>query len=312
MFRCLRSHRLPGLPIVGVASALCLALLGVGSQSAQAGRSEPEFQASKVKVDPAPVRRELAPPRLASSVALVIDPRTQQVLFSKNADTVLPIASITKLMTAIIVLESGASLDELLRITQDDVDTERGSTSRLQVGSVLTRGQMLHLALMSSENRAAHALGRHHPGGMKAFVREMNRKARALGMTSTQFVEPTGLSSDNRASASDLSLLVREAARFRLIGELSTALDARVPVGRRRLEYRNTNSLIRNPDWDIDLQKTGYLADAGRCVVMQAQLAGRELIMVLLDATGKQARAVDAERLRSWLGRTLPRSPRSL
>jgi D-alanyl-D-alanine endopeptidase (penicillin-binding protein 7) len=130
-------------------------------------------------------------------------------------------------------------------------------------------------------------------------------------MTSTKFVEPTGLSSDNRASASDLTLLVREASRFRLIGELSTALDARVPVGRRRLEYRNTNSLIRDPDWDIGLQKTGYISEAGRCVVMQAQLAGRELIMVLLDATGKQARTVDAERLRSWLGRTLPRPPRA-
>jgi D-alanyl-D-alanine endopeptidase (penicillin-binding protein 7) len=299
------------MPAFWAVSAVCFGLLWGGSQPAQAGRAEAEAQPSKVKAAAPATRRDLAPPRLASSVALVIDPRTEQVLFSKNADTVLPIASITKLMTAIVVLESGASLDERLRITQDDVDTEKGSTSRLQVGAVLTRGQMLHLALMSSENRAAHALGRHHPGGMLAFVREMNRKGRALGMTSTKFVEPTGLSSDNRASASDLTLLVREAARFSLIGELSTARDALVPVGRRRLEYRNTNSLIRDPDWDIGLQKTGYLSEAGRCVVMQAQLAGRELIMVLLDATGKQARTVDAERLRSWLGRTLPRPPRA-
>jgi D-alanyl-D-alanine endopeptidase (penicillin-binding protein 7) len=299
------------------ASALSLikavaAVLVVGSWGwmapAQAGRVEAATSSKAAAANPS---RAATPPRLASSVALVVDPRTNQVLFSKNADAVLPIASITKLMTAIVILESGLSMDDRLRVGQDDVDTEKGSTSRLQVGSSLTRGQMLHLALMSSENRAAHALGRHHPGGLNAFVQAMNRKARALGMSSTSFVEPTGLSSDNRSSASDLTLLVREASRFTLIRELSTARDALVPVGRRRLEFRNTNSLIRDPDWDIGLQKTGYIAEAGRCVVMQAEMAGRQLILVLLDATGRQARKVDAERLRRWLGRTLPSAGRS-
>jgi D-alanyl-D-alanine endopeptidase (penicillin-binding protein 7) len=165
---------------------------------------------------------------------------------------------------------------------------------------------MLHLALMSSENRAAHALGRHHPGGMSAFVRAMNEKASGLGMGSTRFIEPTGLSSANQSSALDLSILVKATSRHELIRELSTSLDTQVPVGRRQLEFRNTNSLIRQPDWDIGLQKTGYISEAGRCVVMQAQMAGRHVIMVLLDAAGRHARIGDAERLRRWLSGIAP------
>ena len=296
----------------GAALGSLVAVLGLAGP-VNANRAE--AVSAKVTVAEPPrqvVPRGSRPPALASSVALVVDPRTDEVLFSKNADAILPIASITKLMTAMVVLESGASLDERLAITQDDVDTEKGSTSRLRVGASLTRGQMLHLALMSSENRAAHALGRRHPGGLAAFVRAMNAKADALGMSSTRFVEPTGLSSDNRSSAADLSLLVRAASRFSLIRELSTAHDARVPLGRKRLEFRNSNSLIRDPAWDIGLQKTGYIAEAGRCVVMQATLAGRQLIMVLLDAEGSQARVGDARRLRKWLGRTLPQRAQPL
>lgn len=243
---------------------------------------------------------------LKSSVALVIDQDTQQVLFSKNPDAVLPIASITKLMTAMVVLEAGQSLDEQLSITQDDVDTEKGSGSRLRVGSTLSRGDMLHLALMASENRAANALGRHYPGGLAVFVDAMNRKARSLGMTNTRYVEPTGLSSANQSSAHDLSVLVRAASEHQLIRELSTTADASVNVGSRSLQFRNTNGLIRNPSWEIGLQKTGYISEAGRCVVMQAQLAGRKLIMVLLDSAGRYSRIGDAERLRNWITQSMP------
>jgi D-alanyl-D-alanine endopeptidase (penicillin-binding protein 7) len=243
---------------------------------------------------------------LKSSVALVIDQDTQQVLFSKNPDAVLPIASITKLMTAMVVLEAGLSLEEQLSISQEDVDTEKGSGSRLRVGSSLSRGDMLHLALMASENRAASALGRHYPGGLTAFVEAMNRKARSLGMANTRYVEPTGLSSLNQSSAHDLSILVRAASEHQLIRELSTTADASVHVGSRAMQFRNTNGLIRNPAWDIGLQKTGYISEAGRCVVMQAQLAGRKLIMVLLDSAGRYSRIGDAERLRNWITHSVP------
>ena len=246
---------------------------------------------------------------LHSSVALVVDQDTDEILFSKNSQAVLPIASITKLMTAIVVVESGLPLDDMLSVSQADVDTEKGSGSRLQVGSRLTRGQMLHLALMSSENRAAHALGRHHPGGMEAFVSAMNRKAAELGMKSTRYVEPTGLSSGNQSSAVDLSVLVKAAAGYPLIREMSTDEGTSVAVGRRVLEFRNTNVLVRNPSWDIDLQKTGYISEAGRCVVMQTQHAGRKLIMVLLDSAGKYSRFGDAERLRRWVTAQLPAEP---
>lgn len=243
---------------------------------------------------------------LKSSVALVVDQDTQQVLFSKNSDAVLPIASITKLMTAMVVLDTGLSLDERLSISQEDVDTEKGSGSRLRVGSSLSRGDMLHLALMASENRAAHALGRHFPGGMTGFVEAMNRKARTLGMVNTRYVEPTGLSSSNQSSAQDLSLLVRAAFDHQLIRELSTTADAQVNVGNKSMQFRNTNGLIRNPSWEIGLQKTGYISEAGRCVVMQAQMAGRKLIMVLLDSAGRYSRMGDAERLRTWVTHSLP------
>ena len=207
---------------------------------------------------------------LKSSVALVIDQDTQQVLFSKNPQAVLPIASITKLMTALVVTEAGLPLDEMLAISQDDVDTEKGSRSRLTVGTQLTRGEMLLLALMSSENRAAHALGRHYPGGMDAFVGAMNAKAQLLGMGDTRYVEPTGLSSQNRSSANDLARLVDAAYAHPIIRELSTSREAQVDVGKRQLQFRNTNGLVRNPEWDIGLQKTGYISEAGRCLVMQA------------------------------------------
>lgn len=239
---------------------------------------------------------------LKSGVALVVDEATNEVLFSKNPNAVLPIASITKLMTALVVTEAALPMDETLSVTQDDVDATMGNRSRLTLGTQLTRSDMLHLALMSSENRAAHVLGRTYPGGLAHFVDAMNAKARLLGMADTRYVEPTGLSSDNRSSAQDLARLVRAASQQPLIRAYSTSEEAVVPVGRRQVQFRNTNGLVRNPQWDILVQKTGYISAAGRCLVMQAQLAGRQLIMVLLDSAGKYSRIADAERLRKWLG----------
>lgn len=238
---------------------------------------------------------------LQSSVALVVDQDTDEILFSKNPQAVLPIASITKLMTALVVTEAGQPLDEVLTITQEDVDTEKGTGSRLKLGTRLTRGEMLHLALMSSENRAANALGRHYPGGLPAFVEAMNAKASLLGMHDTRYVEPTGLSSRNQSSAKDLARLVKAAYEHELIRSLSTSPAHQVAVGPRELQFRNSNGLVFSPQWSIGLQKTGYISEAGRCVVMQAELAGRKLIMVLLDSAGRYSRIADAERLRRWI-----------
>ena len=238
---------------------------------------------------------------LRSSVALVIDQDTHEVLFRKNDQAVLPIASLTKLMTGLLVSEAHLSLSEIITITQEDVDTEKGSSSRLAVGTRLSRGELLHLALMSSENRAANALGRSYPGGLEAFVSRMNSRARELGMIDTRFVEPTGLSPRNQSSANDLALLVAAAYREPMLRELSTSHGREVAVGKRTLQYNNTNHLVKNPSWDIGLQKTGYISEAGRCLVMQAQVAGRKLIMVFLDSAGKLSRIGDAERVRRWL-----------
>lgn len=243
----------------------------------------------------------LDPLELKSSVALVLDQDTDEVLFSKNSQAVLPIASITKLMTALVVVEAHQPLDEVLTITEEDVDTEKGSSSRLLPGTQLTRGEMLHLALMSSENRAANALGRHYPGGLQAAVAAMNRKAAEIGMADTRYVEPTGLSSRNQSSARDLATLVKVAHEYPLIRELSTSPEYEVAVGSRHLQYRNTNGLVFNPAWQIGLQKTGYIAEAGRCLVMQAYMGGRKLIMVFLDSSGRYSRIGDAERVRKWL-----------
>lgn len=238
---------------------------------------------------------------LKSSVALVMDQDTNEVLFSKNPSAVLPIASITKLMTALVVVEAQQSLSEELTITQDDIDTEKGSRSRLAVGSKLSREEMLHLALMASENRAANALGRNYPGGLSVFVEAMNRKAKALGMNDTQYVEPTGLSSRNQSSASDLAVLVKAAHEVPILREFSTSPEFKVAIGRRNLSFHTTNRLVSSPSWDIGLQKTGYISEAGRCLVMQAQMAGRKLILVFLDSAGKYSRIADAERVKKWV-----------
>ena len=238
---------------------------------------------------------------LKSSVAFVVDQDTKEVLFSKNDQAVLPIASITKLMTGLIIRQASLDMDEQIVISDQDVDTQKGSSSRLRVGSSLSRDEMLHLALMSSENRAAHSLGRTYPGGLSHFVQLMNRKAVELGMKDTRFIDPTGLSSRNQSSARDLAVLVAAASEDSLLREYSTTKNRAVEVGHKTLQYRSTNRLVSNPNWDIGLQKTGYISEAGQCLVMQAQIAGRTLIMVFLDSASKLGRLGDAERIRHWL-----------
>jgi D-alanyl-D-alanine endopeptidase (penicillin-binding protein 7) len=283
------------VPTAGAATSTTAATRPASAKTNRAKQAAPrpisQGQRLGLRVTPDPLA-------LRSSVALVIDQDTGEVLFSKNDTAVLPIASITKLMTALIVTEAEQSLDQSLTITQADVDTLKGTTSRLNVGTRLSRGELLHLALMSSENRAAHALGRNYPGGVPAFVAAMNRRASELGMTDTRFADPTGLSSGNQSSARDLAVLVQATSANDLIRSLSTSPTHHVAVGTRDLYYRNSNRLIFSPQWSIGLQKTGFIREAGRCVVMQAQLGDRHLIMVLLDATGPETRIADAERLR--------------
>jgi D-alanyl-D-alanine endopeptidase (penicillin-binding protein 7) len=240
-------------------------------------------------------------PEVRSSSVVIFDEDDATVLYSKDAKRVMPIASITKLMTALVVRDADQPLDDTLEITLDDRDTERGTTSRLLVGTQLTRGDLLHLALMSSENRAANALGRHYPGGLPAFVRAMNAKAISIGMKTARFVEPTGLSSGNVASAADLVTLVLAASRDPLIRRYSTDESYAVTVGRRVLEFRNSNALVTKPDWQIALQKTGYTLDAGRCLVMTALIQDRQVVMVLLNSFGKYTRIADARRVRRWM-----------
>lgn len=241
------------------------------------------------------------PLELKSSVAYVMDQASSEVLFEKNANVALPMASITKLMTSLVVLEANQNMNEMLAITEDDLDKEKFTSSRLKVGVELPRSTMLHLALMSSENRAASALGRNYPGGMPAFVAAMNAKAKALGMQDSHYVDANGLSSQNVASARDLAKLVLAAYQQPVIRQYSTDPKWEVDAGGRTLHYANTNHLVSNPDWDIGLQKTGYISEAGRCLVMQAKIEGRPVVMVFLDSKGKQSRLGDAGRIRKWL-----------
>jgi D-alanyl-D-alanine endopeptidase (penicillin-binding protein 7) len=250
-------------------------------------------------------------PGLRSSAALVLDETHSSVLYSKHADQAMPIASITKLMTVLIVSEANQSLDERLTITEEDCSSGRGAFSRLRVGTVLTRLDLIHLALMASENRAAHALGRNYPGGLEAFVSAMNDKARELSMTNSRFVEPTGLDSDNVASPEDLAKLVQAASNDPLIRDYSTDSRYVVRVGRRLIQFRNTDSLVWNPSWNIVVQKTGYIEEAGRCLVMKAIIDTRSVVIVLLNGYGKYTRIADARRIKKWMEATLERSQAS-
>jgi D-alanyl-D-alanine endopeptidase (penicillin-binding protein 7) len=243
------------------------------------------------------------PLRLNSSVALLVNQDTGEVLVGKNDQAVVPIASLTKLMTALLVIEASQPMDEVLKITEEDVDTERRSRSRLKVGTALTRQEALHLALMSSENRAAHALGRTYPGGLPKMVEAMNARAQQLGMKNTTYVDPTGLSNRNQSTARDVAVLVGAVARNPVLAEYSTTPAHLASLGGRTLQYVNSNRLIRNrkTSWNIELQKTGYIVEAGRCLTMLTDVGGHDLIMVLLDADSNGARMADAERMRRWV-----------
>lgn len=238
---------------------------------------------------------------LRSAVALVQDAASGETLYAKNQGVILPIASITKLMTAIVILDARLDLEQRVVISGEDQDTIKGTRSRLRPGTVLARRDLLLLALMSSENRAAFSLARTYPGGTETFVAAMNAKALALGMKDTRFVDPTGLSSSNVSSAQDLARLVAAAHEYPLIREDSTRESATVQGLGRPLDYRNTNGLVRSAQWNIGLSKTGYISEAGRCLVMHVRMASREVIVVLLDSWGKFSRIGDANRIKKWL-----------
>jgi D-alanyl-D-alanine endopeptidase (penicillin-binding protein 7) len=293
------------------------------SNAASANKAKPQARktsaasssrnrAAKRRAPPRPSEGQMAglhstpdPLDLKSSVALVVNQDTNEVLFEKNPNAVLPIASITKLMTALITIEAGLDLDEVLEVERTDVTVDR-IRSRLDPGVKLTRSQALHLALMSSENHAAQLLGRTYPGGLPAAVAAMNAKAQLLGMHDTRFSDPTGLSPENRSSPVDLVRLVSAAYEYPALREYSTSSELTLPVGRKVVRYGNTNGLTASPDWDIGLQKTGYISAAGRCLVMQAVIEGQRIVMVLLDSVGRYSRIGDAQRIRQWLEATRP------
>jgi D-alanyl-D-alanine endopeptidase (penicillin-binding protein 7) len=271
-----------------------------------------------ISAQQAAIERRLGPsiatkagaPNLKSTSALVLDQSGQRVLYAKNVDWVVPIASLTKLMTALVVLDSGLPLDEPITISKDDRDGLKGTRSRLAVGMAVTRDDLLRLALMASENRAAAALARAYPGGTSAFVAAMNRKAAELGMWSSRFVDGTGLSNGNVSSARDLSRLVGAAHRHPLIREYTTETQYTVRLANgRKMQFSNSNRLVRNSGWDIGLSKTGYISEAGRCLVMQAQIAATPVIIVLLDSWGHLTRLGDANRIKKWIESNPSRHP---
>lgn len=243
------------------------------------------------------------PLKLASAKALVINQVTGEVLYAKNTNVATPIASVTKLMTAMVMLDARLAMDELVNISDEDVDYLKSTSSRLRVGTVLTRAELLQLALMASENRAASALGRAYPGGKPAFIQAMNQKAKSLGMFSTRFVDSTGLDSANVSTAEDLVKMVNAAYHYPEIREVSTLPSQEITLyGRQNpLSFVNTNALVRGGNWVIGLSKTGFINEAGRCLVMQAEISGQPVIMVLLDSAGKMTRIGDANRIRKWV-----------
>jgi D-alanyl-D-alanine endopeptidase (penicillin-binding protein 7) len=258
-------------------------------------------------LSPIPATASTSPPKprtgpeLKSAAFYIVDQSDSKVLAARNERVAVPIASITKLMTALVVLEAGQPMDATIAITRDDVRGTPGSTSRLAAGVRLSRADLLHLALMSSENRAAHALCRTYPKGLRACVQAMNAKAKALGMKSARFVEPTGLSAANVASPEDLAKLVRAAGANATVRAYSTDAEHTVRVNKQSLEFRNTNLLVDKDNWQVTVQKTGYIAEAGRCLVMEAVIDGRDVVIVLLNSWGRLTRIGDANRIRTWM-----------
>jgi D-alanyl-D-alanine endopeptidase (penicillin-binding protein 7) len=289
-------NKIRWLTVTGI---VCLA---VTATVAQAAIPQGSLQKTHLKYSQRPALNE---PVLRSSAALVLDTSNSSVLYSRRAAIAMPIASITKLMTALVVMDAGQPLDETLTVSPDDHSVGKPIVSRLTIGTQLSRADLMHLALMSSENRAAHTLGSNYPGGLAACVAAMNAKARELGMANARFVEPTGLSDENVASPEDLSKLVMAVAKVPAIREFSTDGDYVVQVGRRLVQFHNTDSLVNNADWNIVVQKTGYISRAGRCLVMQTVIDDRTLVIVLLNSFGKRTRVADARRVRRWVEATL-------
>lgn len=255
------------------------------------------------------VHRANSSPKLRSNIALILDEKSLQPLYSKNADMVAPIASITKLMTAMVVLDANLPLNEEVSVDVADLDTLKGTHSRLRIGMTFTRSELLKLALMASENRAASALARTYPGGTQAAIAAMNAKARSLGMYDTQFHDSTGLNSDNVSTARDLSRMVMAARKYHLIQQYSTSVSHSVDGwGGRELRFNNTNPLVKNASWDIGVSKTGFINEAGRCLVMEAKINSRPVIIVLLNSMGKSTRIGDANRIKKWMESTNTRS----
>jgi serine-type D-Ala-D-Ala endopeptidase (penicillin-binding protein 7) len=284
------------LVLIIILSGAILAVQGVVGFSDASGTPAAHGNYSQIKVVRVP--RNLV---LRSASALVEDQRTGECLVQKQAEAIMPIASITKLMTAMVVLDAKMNLQESITIVSEDVDTLRHSHSRLPVNTRLTRENALLLALMASENRAAHALGLTYPGGLGTFVAAMNAKAQSLGLVETRFEDPAGISSGNVSSARDLARMVDAAYHYRLIREYTTCKETTIRLGRRTLQFHNTNRLLRNPRWQIGLSKTGFIDEAGRCLVMQSQVAKRPVLIVLLDAQGKLTRYGDANRIKQWM-----------
>ncbi|WP_410498263.1 D-alanyl-D-alanine endopeptidase [Chitinibacter sp. S2-10] len=268
-----------------------------------------DLQIARVNASPL----SLYNPGVQSSGVVVMNQQTGEVMYERNADNVVPIASITKLMTAMVVLDAHLPLNELITISNDDLDTLKNTGSRLSVGTTLTRGEMLLLALMSSENRAASALSHAFPGGRANFIRKMNEKAQQLGMVHSRFFDPTGLTPQNVATPRELSLMVKAAQRYPEIHQFSTASEYTFTsnVHGNQMVYRNTNPLVKNPDWTIGVSKTGYINEAGRCIVMQATINSMPVVMILMDSAGKQTRIGDAMRIRRWIEETRPNGYRA-
>ena len=290
--------------------AILVILLSVGMLSVQvAAGADKSSKSSKSKVvhkkkkKKSRVKAVNAPGKLVirSACAWVEDQQTGELFVQKRATAVLPIASITKLMTAMVTLDAQLDLQELISIEPEDVDTLRHSRSRVRVGTLITRGDALLLALMASENRCAHALGRTYPGGINAFIAAMNAKAQSLGLIDTHFEDPVGLSSSNVSTARELARMVDAAYQYPLVREFSTREDAAVQLGYRTMTFRNSNRLVRSSRWQIGLSKTGFIDEAGRCLVMQAQVAQRPVLIVLLDGHGKLTRFADADRIKRWM-----------
>jgi D-alanyl-D-alanine endopeptidase (penicillin-binding protein 7) len=256
--------------------------------AAQRAPHEPDFDA-------------LGLPNVKSASVLVQDQISGEVLFERNSDAVVPIASITKLMTAMVALDARPALDEVLVVSEEDIDQLKGTRSRLAIGTRLTREEMLHLALMSSENRASSALSRHYPGGQRAFIAAMNQKAIELGLADTRFFDSTGLDPHNVSSARDLAKMVAASSTYPLIREFSTTRDGSFDVKGKMLHFNNTNALVSSSDWEIALQKTGFTNEAGKCLVMQAWLNQKPVVIVLLDSWGRLTRIGDANRIRRWV-----------